>query len=603
MSTTIPTRSDVSPEHKWDLSDLYPSDDAWEADLERLRNLEEPVARYAGTLDQSADTLYEFLELWNQVGQLEERLGYYAMLRQSEDAGDGTNQARYSRFIQVASRVSSAGSFFSPELQQIDPDKIDAWIQEDRFSDYRITLSRILRYRQHTLSPKEERLLAMQQEANQTASRTFGALVDVDMDFGTVETPEGPRALSQSSFGSLLEHRDRDVRQRAFEQFYAHFDQHKNTLAALYSGSVQLDVYRSRVRSFPSAVEASLFSDDVPLAVYDNLVATVQENLPLLHRYYRLRSKVLGITDPAIWDTKVALVPEIEVNNPYEGAVETVLSSLTPLGDEYTNTLRGGLLGRWVDRYENKGKRSGAFSAGSYFGAPYILMNYKDDSMRDMFTLTHEAGHSMHSWYSVHSNPFQHYDYTIFEAEVASTFNEQLLVHHLLQEHQEGPMRAYLISKHIDDMVGTLFRQTMFAQFERIVHQQVESGDALTVDWFRSTYRNLLKQYFGDTLVLPELLDLEGLRIPHFYRAFYVYKYATGISAAVSLSRRVLEGGVAERDAYFSFLRSGGSRFPIESLRQAGVDMAKPEPIQEAMVVFRTRLEQLEAALTPPIHT
>ena len=597
MSTTIPNRSEVAREHQWDLSKLYPTDEAWEKDLKKLKNLEEPVAAYAGTLSQSADTLFQFMELWNQVGQLEERLGYYAMLRQSEDAGDSTNQARYSRYVQVASRVSSAGSFFSPELQQIAPETIDAWIQEDRFTDYRISLSRILRYRPHTLSPKEERLLAMQQEANQTASRTFGALIDVDMDFGTVETPEGPRALSQSSFGSLLEHTDRDVRQRAFEQFYTHFDHHKNTLASLYSGSVQLDIYRSRIRSFPSAVEASLFTDDVPVAVYDNLVTTVQENLPLLHRYYRLRNNVLGVSDPAIWDTKVALVPEIQVNNPYEAAVDTVVTSLAPLGDEYTTTLRNGLLGTWVDRYENKGKRSGAFSAGSYYGDPYILMNYKDDSMRDMFTLTHEAGHSMHSWYSVRSNPFQHYDYTIFEAEVASTFNEQLLVHHLLKEHRDGPMRAYLISKHIDDMVGTLFRQTMFAQFERIVHHQVETGNALTVDWFRSAYRELLEQYFGDTVMLPELLDLEGLRIPHFYRAFYVYKYATGISAAISLSRRVLEGETAERDAYFSFLRSGGSRFPIESLRMAGVDMAQPEPIHEAMAVFRTRVEQLEEAL------
>ncbi len=595
--SSIPLRNEVPEEHTWDLSALYPSEEAWEADLARLAQMEAPVREFQGTLAESLERFSAFLNLWDQVEQLQERLGYYAMLRQSEDAGDSSNQGRYGRYMQVASRTGTAGSFFSPELQQIPAATIGSWLEDPRLADYRIALNKVLRFRPHTLSQPEERLLSMQDEANQTASRTFGALVDVDMDFGTVETPEGPRPLSQSSFSSLLEHPDRGVRQRTFEQFFQHFDQHKNTLASLYSGSVQLDIYRSRIRSYPSALEASLFIDDVPVGVYDNLIGTIREHLPLLHRYYRVRAGVLGLEDQAIWDTKVALVPEITVNNPYTEAVETVITSLAPLGSEYTGTLRSGLLGRWVDRYENRGKRSGAFSAGSFYGDPYILMNYKDDSLRDMFTLTHEAGHSMHSWYSTRSNPFQHYSYTIFEAEVASTFNEQLLVHHLLQQNADGPMRTYLISKHIDDMVGTLFRQTMFAEFERLVHAHVEGGDALTVDWFRSTYRSLLEAYFGDAVALPELLDLEGLRIPHFYRAFYVYKYSTGISAAISLSRRVLEGGDAEREAYFRFLRSGGSRYPIESLRLAGVDMTSPQPIREAMEVFRTRVTQLEQAL------
>lgn len=595
--SNVPERKDVPREHQWDLASLYSSEEAWEEDLRKLSEKEPLLQSYQGKLGKSVETLREWLHLARETGMLEERLGYYAMLRQSEDAGDSDNQGRFSRYMQVAARISAAQSFFAPELQQIPDGTMRRMRDDPSLEEFRITLDRVLRYKPHTLSPEEERLLAMQQEGDQTASRAFGALLDVDMDFGVIDTPEGPRTLTQSSFGSLLEHTDRHVRQNAFTQFYQHFDGHKNTLAALYSGSVQIDVYHARVRGFGSALESRLFPDNVPVTVYDTLVEVVHEHLPLLHRYYRIRNAALGLEDPAVWDTRVALVPDLAVDNPYEHAVDTVVEALQPLGDEYTSTLRYGLLGSWVDRYENKGKRSGAFSAGSYQGDPYILLNYKSDTMRDMFTLAHEAGHSMHSWYSVRNNPFQHYNYTIFEAEVASTFNEQLLVRHLLSRDPDRPMRAYLVSKHVDDIIGTLFRQTMFAEYERYVHDHVESNQALTVDWLRSTYRALLEKYFGGTIHLPETLDLEGLRIPHFYRAFYVYKYATGVSAAITLSQRVMDGGARERKDYFNFLKSGGSRFPIESLRSAGVDMEEPLAIRSAMEVLKRRLDQLEEAL------
>lgn len=595
--SNVPKRTEVPREDRWDLSSLYPDENSWETDLKRLADAEPELRSYQGRLAESTDALLEWLRKSTAAEELQERLGYYAMLRQSEDAGDSDNQSRYARFMQVSARISAAGSFFAPEVQQIPDETMRRILDDPRLEEYRIVLDRVLRYKPHTLSPAEERLLAMQQEGDETASRAFGALLDVDMDFGEVETPEGTRTLTQSSYGSLLEHPDRGVRERAFHQFFGKFGQHKNTLASLYAGSVQIDIYRARVRNFPSALESRLFPDNVPVQVYDNLLKVVRENLPLLHRYYRLRQRALDLKDPAIWDTRVALVPDIKVDNPYEAAVDTVISALEPLGEEYTDTLRAGLLGSWVDRYENKGKRSGAFSAGSYHGDPFILLNYKSDTMRDMFTLAHEAGHSMHSWYSVRNNPFHHYQYTIFEAEVASTFNEQLLVRHLLTQDPERSMRAYLLSKHVDDLVATLFRQTMFAEFERRVHERVENDQALTVDWFRECYRDLLTSYFGEAVHLPDLLDLEGLRIPHFYRAFYVYKYATGISAAVSLAQRVLEGGTSEREDYFSFLRSGGSRFPIDSLRVAGVDMAQPEPIRTAMDLFGRRLDELETAL------
>jgi oligoendopeptidase F len=595
----IITRDRQRPEDTWDLSSLYASADDWEGDLTRLSGYLTPLEEYPGTLGDSPERLRSYLDLSVEIGILEERLGYYAMLRQSEDAGDSANQERFSRYMQIASKISAAMSFFAPELQQIPEERIEGFLTEPLLAEFVTSLTRVLRYRPYTLSPGEEKLLAMQQEANQTATRSFGALVDVDFDFGDVDTPEGPRPLSQSSFNSLLEHQDRDVRRRAFEQFYRQYDTHKNTLATLYTGSVNLDIYRSRVRGYSSTLQSRLFPDNVPEEVYNNLVATVREALPVLHRYYRLRKEVLALDDYAVYDGRVALVPSVSSKRSYTEAVETIIDALKPLGDEYCSTLRSGLLGGWVDRYENRGKRSGAFSAGSYVGDPYILMNYKDDSVRDMFTLAHEGGHSMHSWYSVRNNPFQDYDYTIFEAEVASTFNEQLLMHHLLQTTTDPEMRAYLLNKHLDDMLGTLFRQTMFAEYERLVHEYVERGNALSVDRLRSMYRDLLDAYFGSDVVLPVRLDLEGLRIPHFYRAFYVYKYATGISAAIALSQRVLAGGRTERDAYFSFLKSGGSRFPIDSLSLAGVDMARPEAIREAVHLFETRLDELSNAIAP----
>ncbi len=596
----IPQRSDVTPDNAWDLSALYDGDGAWNGDLDRLKTLEPRIAAFSGRLGEGIATIREFIELWIETGLLQERLGYYAMLRQSEDAGDSDNQARFARFMQVSSKIDTAESFFAPELQQLDETLRAQIVKDKSLAEYRIALEKILRFKEHVLSPREERLLAMQSEANQTASKTFGALVDVDIDFGEVETPEGVRPLSQSSYGSLMEHRDRSVRQTAFDRFFAQFDQHKNTLAGLYEGSIHLDIYQARARNYPSALEMRLFPDKVPVTVYDTLVSTVRENVPVLHRYYRLRARALGLDRLSLIDTKVSLVPDVTVDIPYDTSVDMVVRALQPLGDEYTSVLRKGLLGGWVDRYENKGKRSGAFSAGSYQGEPYILMNYKDDTIRDTFTLAHEAGHSMHSWYSVRNNPFQHYGYTIFEAEVASTFNEQLLFHDLLARDPDTNMRAYLVNKSVDDMIGTLFRQTMFAEYERILHERVEAGEPLTVDSFREIYRGLLEDYFGTDVDLPPVADLEGLRIPHFYRAFYVYKYATGIAAAIALSQMVLEGGESERERYFAFLKSGGSRYPLESLAAAGVDMSRPQPIQNAMALFRERVEMLESLLERP---
>ncbi|MFW5806858.1 MAG: oligoendopeptidase F [Spirochaetota bacterium] len=593
-ATDIPTRDEVSPDHTWDLSALYRSDEEWERDLQRLEARAADIAKFKGTLDVSPEALRACLDYMNETGQLEERLGHYAHLRMSEDVSSGANQDRIGRFMRAATEVDTNASFITPEIQAIDEDTMQRFLDSEALEDFRIYLTKLRRYRPHVLTEAEERILSMQQEANQTPSRSFGALTDADMEFGSVDTPEGRKPLSQSTLGTLLLHRSREVRRQAYLQFHDVYEQHKNTLTNLYAGSVHLDVYKSRVRKFPSSRAAALFPDDVPEEVYDNLIDTVSRNLEPLQRYYALRKRVLGLDEFHIYDGKVPLVEDLAVHHSYEESVDLVSTALSPLGEEYVDTLRRGLLEGWVDRYENKGKRSGAFSAGSFAAHPYILMNFKDDDLRDVFTLAHEGGHAMHTWYSARNNPFQHYDYTIFEAEVASTFNEQLLFHHTLGSAEDPRMRAYLLNHQVDEIVGTLFRQTMFAEFEKRTHELVEGGQPLTVDNLRAEYRRLLEKFFGPDTVLDEVSDIEGLRIPHFYRAFYVYKYATGVSAAISLSRRVLGGGRREREDYFEFLKSGGSRFPMDSLRVAGVDMSGPEPIETAISLFAERVGELE---------
>jgi oligoendopeptidase F len=405
------------------------------------------------------------------------------------------------------------------------------------------------------------------------------------------------KPLTQSTYSSFMLRRDREVRRRAFEKFYDEFKDHQYTLASSLAYSAKADVFRARARNYPSALEASLFRDDVPVAVYDGLIAAVRKGIPALLRYYQLRRRALKLDELHAYDTQVPLVAEIETKISFDEAIEKVTTSLAPLGKEYVDALHEGLRGRWCDRYETKGKRSGAFSSSSFGAPPYILMNYKDDVFADVYTLAHEAGHSMHTWFAQKSQLFQDYDYPIFLAEVASTFNEELLTHFLLEETRDPKMRAYIINRQIDDLRGTLFRQTMFAEFEKTIHAIEESGDALTLDVFKAHYRELLDAYFGNAVVVDPQLEFECLRIPHFYSAFYVYKYATGISAAVALSQRVLANEPNAVENYLSFLKSGGSKFPLETLRAAGVDMATAEPIERTLQVFERRVGELESLL------
>jgi oligoendopeptidase F len=594
---TIPPRSEILPEYTWDLSKLYPDDKAWEQGLADYTKKAGAIPHYKGTLGKSAESLAAYLDFCRDLGLLEERLGYYSDLRETEDEGSSVARTMTGKFMMAQAKTRAASSWDTPEIQAIPDSLMAEFLTHERLAEYRIYLEKILRYKPYVLGEKEERIIALHAEGESIADQAFSVLTNVDFDFGFLETPEGKMPLSQSSWSVFMEHQDRDVRRRAYKAFYGAFNAHKTTLAALYSGSVKQDVIRARVRGYGSARAAALFPDKVDEKVYDSLVAAVGANLEPLHRYYSLRKRILKLDELRHYDVYVPLVAGIKKRTTWEAAVDIISAALAPLGDEYVSTLRGGLLGRWADRYENKGKRSGAFSAGSYVGEPYILMNYKEDALRDVFTMAHEGGHSMHSWYSASSNPFMQYNYTIFEAEVASTFNEELLYRYLEKTAGSPDIRRYIINKRADDFLSTLYRQTMFAEFEKRSHELEEGGTPLTADILRGEYRALLEKYFGPEMVLEEESDLEGLRIPHFYRAFYVYKYATGISASCALAERVLSGGAKERDDYFAFLKSGGSRFPIESLKLAGVDMSSPAPVEAACRAFGRLVGQLETLL------
>jgi oligoendopeptidase F len=594
----VPTRSEITELDKWDLTHLFADVSKWQKDFVWLQQTYPKFQDWKGRVGESAQGLAGVLEFEKALDLKLERVYHYASLQLAENSTKNEYLARIGQIQNLLTKIGEAAAFVVPEIQAIDDETFAKFMLDPALADWRIKLLKIRRTKPHVLSEPEERLLALGSVALSGYDDTFSQLTDVDMKFGVLTDEAGrEKPLTQSSFSSFLVKRDHELRKRAFHQFYAEFQDHQYTLATSLAYSVKANVFHARARHYSSAIEAALFPDDVPVAVYDGLIASVHNNLDPLFRYFKLRQRALGLSELHHYDTYVPLVPKIETRTSFEHAVEMVLAALAALGEQYVDVLAQGLRGRWCDRYETKGKRSGAFSSGSYGAPPYILMNYKDDVFSDVYTLAHEAGHSMHTWFSQESQRFQDYEYPIFLAEVASTFNEELLTHHLLEQTSDPKMRAYIINRQIDDLRGTLFRQTMFAEFEKVIHAIEESGDALTLDVFKSEYHKLLGAYFAENFVLDPELDLECLRIPHFYHAFYVYKYATGISAAVALSQRILSGEPGSVDAYLDFLRSGGSKFPLETLKAAGVDMATSAPIESTLRLFERRLDELEALL------
>ncbi len=596
---TLPPRTKVKPADTWDLSPLFSGDARWHAAYKKLEKMVPGYRKFRGKLGQSAKMVRACFDFDVEFEKLGEVIGSYAFLKQSEDVSNSTYSGMVQQFTFLSTRASEEASYIAPELQALPKKKLDAYLRAPELKPYRLSLERLVRFKPHVLSEREERLLAMQGQVAGSASRIFSQLSDADLKFGTVKDETGTEVeLSQGSFRVFLESRKRSVREEAFTKFYAELDDHKNTLATSLGASVLQDVYVARARNYPSALEAALFPDNVPVDVYTNLIKTVRANIETVHRYLALRKRVLKLKEIHHYDTYCPLVDLPKTNITYEKASAQVSEAVLPLGEDYAATLREGLVNaRWVDRYENKGKRSGAFSAGGFSGPPYILMNYKPQMLDSMFTLAHEAGHSMHTYYSARNQPFQYYNYTIFVAEVASTFNEQLLSRYLQDRAKDAKTRAQLICREIDEIRGTIVRQTMFAEFETVIHAIAERGEPLTLDRLRKEYRTLLEAYFGPRFVVDEALELECVRIPHFYHAFYVYKYATGLSAAIALSQAVLNGGTAERDRYLNFLKGGCSKYPLDLLRDAGVDLSRPAPVQAAMKRFGALVGELEHLL------
>ncbi len=604
----LPKRSAVPVKDQWDLTQLFPTDKEWEKEFDRWQAEIAKFAEFKGKLGDSAGVLAQCLIFDAAFDRAGERLGSYASLKASGDQSDSIYQRMKGRFQHAAVKAAEAGSFIRPEILAIPPEVMEKFMAAKELSEWRLALERVVRYRPHTLTNHEEEMLAMSGQMSEGANQIFRQLTDTDLKWPALKDEKGLQVeLGHSSFSKFLHSPKRAVREKAFHTYYSEYEKHKHTLAASYNASVQRDVFYSKVRNYPSARESSLFHDNVPPAVYDSLIAAVHKHLPTNHRYLALRGKALKIPNVHMYDTYVPMVSGIHTHHTWEQAADTVVAALAPMGNEYTKALHEGLTtARWSDRYPNAGKTSGAFSGGGFDGPPYILMNYQPEVLDHVFTLAHEAGHSMHTWYAARNQPYQYYGYTIFVAEVASTFNEQLLLKYLLERAKSAKEKAYLLNHAIDEIRGTIIRQTMFAEFEKITHAHVEAGEPLTVDLLRKEYRKLLELYFGvkegtgekpgkvSRFVIDPALELECLRIPHFYRAFYVYKYATGLSAAIALSKRVSSGGAAELDAYLAFLKGGCSQWPLDLLRGAGVDMEKPEPVETALVRFGELVSQLE---------
>lgn len=590
----LPARSEIADELKWRLEDIYATDEEFEKALAELKGSKERILELRGTIT-SGENLLHALTVRDELYLLADRLIAYSHMRKDEDNANPKYQAYADQAMALVVELSSAGAFFEPEILSLDPEQVRAWIRElPGLKVYEHHLEDILRRKAHTLPAEQEQLLAAAGEMAQAPGSIFRMFNNADLKFPQIENEEGELVeLTHGRYIQFLESPDRRVREAAFNAMYETYSAWKNTLGTTYLAAVKKELYFARARKHRSSLEAALFSDNVDPEVYDNLIGSIHDHLPLLHRYVRLRKKMLGLDELHMYDLYVPMVADMDENFSQEQAVEMVQEGLEPLGETYLADLEKSFTDGWIDWLENRGKTSGAYSWGTYGVHPYVLMNYQG-TMNDVFTLAHELGHAMHTYYSNKHQEFVNSGYTIFVAEVASTVNEALLMNDLLQKTEDPKRRAFLLNHYLEQFRGTVFRQTMFAEFEKIVHGKVGAGESLTSEQLSQIYYDLNKKYFGEDIVVDELIAMEWARIPHFYRPFYVYKYATGFSAAVSLSQQILEEGEPARQRYLEFLGSGGSDYPLNLLRRAGVDMERPKPIVQAMEVFAELLKELE---------
>lgn len=590
----LPKREEIAPELKWRLEDIYASNEAFEEGLAQLKSGKEKVLALRGTLT-SGENLLHALQVHDEVNLLLGHVIAYSHMRKDEDNANSLYQGYADQAMGAAVELGSASAFFIPEILSLDPDTVRGWIEEvPGLKLYEHHLENIMRMKAHTLPAEQEELLAAAGEMAQAPRNIFRMFNNADLKFPQVKNDAGEMVeLTHGRYIQLLESENPEVREGAFKAMYETYSAWKNTLSATYIAAVKKELYFAKARKYGSSLEAALFQDNVAPEVYDNLISSIHDHLPLLHRYVRLRKKLLGVEELHMWDLYVPMVSGQDENFSREEAMEMVQAGLRPLGEQYLSDLSASFTDGWIDWMENRGKTSGAYSWGTYGVHPYVLMNYQGN-MNDVFTLAHELGHAMHTYYSNKNQEFVNSSYTIFVAEVASTLNESLLMDDLLKKTTDPKRRAYLLNHYLEQFRGTVFRQTMFAEFEKIVHGKVGAGESVTAEQLSEIYYDLNKQYFGEDIVVDELIAMEWARIPHFYRPFYVYKYATGFSAAVSLSQQILEEGEPAVERYLAFLGSGGSDYPLNLLQKAGVDMSKPEPIVQAMQVFEELLTELE---------
>lgn len=589
----LPKRSEVPAENRWKLEDMFASEAQWDAEYKEVKELIASAAAFQGKLD-SADALKKCFELDDKMSLLTERLYVYAHMRQDEDTAAPKYQALSQKAKKLGVEAGEALSFVTPEILALPDATLDQFIADPSLSDYTFTLTEMKREKAHVLSKAEEALLAQVGTLAQAPQTVFGMLNNADLKFPKIKNEEGKEVeLTHGSYIQFLESPDREVRKNAFKAVYDTYAKQKNTIAATLSANVNKNVFYSRVRKYPSVLEMSLYGDNIPKEVYTNLIDTIHESLPLMHRYMKLRQKLMGVDELHMYDLFAPLVDEYKLDITFDEAKKITKEGLKPLGENYLSVLQQGYDNGWIDVYENENKRTGAYSWGAYGTHPYVLLNH-NDNLNSMFTLAHEMGHALHSYYSDTALMYRDAQYTIFLAEVASTTNEALLMDYLLKKSTDPKEKMYLLTYYADQFRTTVFRQTMFAEFEKIIHQRAEEGEALTPQDLSAIYYDLNVKYYGKDMVVDQDIEMEWARIPHFYNSFYVYKYATGFSAATSFSKQILEEGKPAVDRYLGFLKSGGSDYSINILTKAGVDMSSPEPIREAMSVFEHVIEQME---------
>jgi oligoendopeptidase F len=591
----LPKREEIDSQYKWKLEDMYESDAAWEADFRRVKELLPKLEQYRGHLAESAESLLNSLNIKQEISLLMERLFVYARMRRDENNANTAYQALTDRASSLSVQVGSATSFMVPEILSIPEDKLMSFVREtEGLKQYEFYFKELFRQKQHVLSAEQEEILAQAGELAGAPGNIFRMLNNADMKFPKVKDDDGDEVeLTHGRYVQFMESPNRVVRKAAFQAMYDTYRKNKNTIAATLNASVKKDVFYGRVRKYESALKASLDDDNIPVSVYDNLIRTVRDNLPTFYRYMDLRKKMLGVDELHMYDIYVPLVAEADSKISYEKAYETMIKGLSPLGEQYTALLKEAQEKGWIDVFENEGKTSGAYSWGAFGTHPYVLLNYHE-TVDNMFTIAHEMGHALHSYFSDETQPYLYAQYTIFVAEVASTVNESLLMDWMLKNTKDKKEKMYLLNHYLEQFRGTVFRQTMFAEFEKLIHEKVEQGEALTPEALCKLYRDLNKDYYGDQVVIDDDIEMEWARIPHFYNAFYVYKYATGFSAATALSQQILKEGDSAVSRYLNFLKSGGSNYPLELLKGAGVNMETPEPIQSALNVFSNLLNQLE---------